>query len=251
MTKTRIAKWLEVNLERLGRDRRDLADALGIKIDKLNKVFIGVRRLQYAEFVKAAEYFGVGLPSKEFLEGDEDLDNVVEFTRVPIGEEFSRPYITPDQRGGVSRDEIPQVDATLGMGLSLDAESIDVELGKGTSAALPVLDTWRVPISVLQRRVRTSIGHLHFVECEGDSMKPIINDGDVVLIDQTKRNPNMPGIFALWEGDGQTIKRVEIVRGSTPEKLRLIPANDAYSAYEVLASEVNIIGRYVARFTVD
>lgn len=82
-------------------------------------------------------------------------------------------------------------------------------------------------------------------------MSPIIKDGDVVLIDQTKRSPNMPGIFALWEDGGQTIKQVEVVRDSEPRRFRLIPANKDYSTYEVLAEEVVIIGRYIARFTVD
>ncbi len=82
-------------------------------------------------------------------------------------------------------------------------------------------------------------------------MRPLINDGDVVLVDQSRRNPNMPGIFALYEGEGQTIKQVEVVRGITPTRLRLIPANKDYSAYEVPADDVHIIGRYVARFTVD
>lgn len=74
-------------------------------------------------------------------------------------------------------------------------------------------------------------------------------DGDFVFIDETKINPRMPGIFALWEGDGITIKRIEVVANSDPIRLRLIPENEKYSSYEQNGDEVRIIGRYAGRFT--
>jgi DNA-binding XRE family transcriptional regulator len=153
---------------------------------------------------------------------------------------------------GIPDGTIAQVDSSIGLGLRMPPDVITIELPADNEVVgAPVLDTWRIPPSVLARRLRTSPRNVHFVECEGDSMEPLIKDGDVVLVDQTRRNPNMPGVFALYEGNGYTLKRVEVVRGSEPEMLRLIPANPAYSTYEVRAEDVHIIGRYVARFTVD
>lgn len=82
-------------------------------------------------------------------------------------------------------------------------------------------------------------------------MEPKIRDGDVVLVDTTKRDPTMPGVFAVRDGSSFTVKQVERLRGSDPAQLRLIPINRDYAAEVVLADDVEIIGRYVARFTMD
>ena len=74
-------------------------------------------------------------------------------------------------------------------------------------------------------------------------------DGDVVLIDASQRTPSPPGIFALWDGYGVTLKRLEIVPNSDPPTLRLIPENPRHETYDRQIDEVNIIGRLVARFT--
>jgi len=186
-------------------------------------------------------------------------DGSHEHIRVPLGQEFEpdpefeavKRAVSDGRRVGIAPDEIPQAE-TLGMGLRDAGDQIQIDIGGGNSViGVPVSDTWRVPSTVLRRRVSTPIEQLHFVECEGNSMFPMINNGDVVLVDRSKRNPRMPGVFALWEGDGQTIKQVEFVQGSVPPKLRLIPANKDYTTYEVLADDVVIIGAYVARFTVD
>lgn len=161
-------------------------------------------------------------------------------------------HIGTEGRVGIPENEIPQIDANYGLGYQAPPDVITVEVGAGqTVSAVPLLGTWRIPDQVISRRIRTSFQNLHFVECEGDSMEPRIKDGDVVLVDQSRKNPSMPGIFAIAEPTGLTLKKVEIVRGSVPLRLRLIPENLAYSSYEVDADEVTIIGRYVARFTMD
>lgn len=152
-------------------------------------------------------------------------------------------------RSGIVEGEIAHLDANLGAGLASDAPQVAFEQGGHTIGAANVLGTWRLPEFVARRTLRASSKRIHIVECTGDSMEPRIMDGDFVFIDETKRNPRMPGIFALWEGDGITIKRIEIVANSNPQRLRLIPENEKYSAYEQNSDEVQIIGRYAGRFT--
>jgi len=152
-------------------------------------------------------------------------------------------------RSGLSDGEIAHLDANLGAGLALDAPQVAFEQNGHTIGAANVLGTWRLPEFVAQRTLRAPARRIHIVECTGDSMEPRIMDGDFVFIDETKINPRMPGIFALWEGDGITIKRIEVVANSDPIRLRLIPENEKYSSYEQNGDEVRIIGRYAGRFT--
>lgn len=250
-----IINWLEKGIETAGIAQADLARAVGMTPDKLNRVLKGRREIAVGELVRISMFLDRPLPAKQ-LAGD---IRPLELRREALREDDDPPFaseprsaLTHEQRFHVAPGEIPQIDGTIGMGSRDDVEVLEIALSNGESvAAAPVLGSWRIPTSVLQRRVRTSVDHLHLVEAEGNSMEPLIRDGDVVLVDQSRRNPTMPGIFALWENGGQTIKQVEIVRGTEPLRYRLIPANPTYQTYEVPADEVTIIGRYVARFTVD
>ena len=250
-----VAEWLKTGMELAEVDQQSMGDAIGISQDKVSKIITGKRSMTASEMIRASMFLGRALPVKALAgdirplelgrEDSPDDSHVIDFSDY-------RPAISTEGRHGLAPTDIPQIDGTIGLGSRDDVETLQITLPNGQSvAAAPVLGAWRIPQSVLQRRVRTSIDHLHFLECEGNSMYPIIRDGDVVLIDKSRTNPTMPGIFALWENGGQTIKQIEIVRNAEPLHYRLIPANKDYATYEVPADDVIIIGRYVARFTVD
>lgn len=177
--------------------------------------------------------------------------------RVPIGQEFEndpprmRGAVSSDGRHNLDKDEIPQVDARLGMGHAADAETINIPVGGGTIAAVPIVDTWKIPKNVLRRRLRGSISSIHIVECEGDSMEPRIHDGDFVFVDTSRRVPSPPGIFALNDGFAQTLKRLDLVPNSDPPRVRIIPENPRHPTDERQLDEVRIIGRYLCRLTMD
>lgn len=235
--------WLAEKLKERGRGSQSrLAEFLRLEPSAISRMIRGERAISAQELLQIAEFFGQEVPELVRVEVDQN------------GSEVPRGVVARDSRHGIPKGEIPQIDAGLGAGLRSAAPEVVISLGDEDdpqlSVGAPVLDTWKIPPTVLARRIRSDPKNLHFIECEGDSMEPAIKDGDVVMIDQTRTNPRMPGIFALWEGDGLTLKRVELVHGDVP-RLRLIPANAAYSAYEVLEDDVQIIGRYVARFTVD
>ncbi|HWJ89050.1 MAG TPA: LexA family transcriptional regulator [Pelagibacterium sp.] len=243
-----IAKWLETGIKVADITQSDLAEAIGISQDQVSKIIKRKRSMTAVEMIRAAIFLSRELPARELAGEIRPLHLEYEAT-----EPLALPAaITPEMRFNIPDNGIPQIDGSIGLGSRDDVETLTIDLGNGeNTAAVAVLGTWHIPSSVLQRRVRTSVKNLHMVECEGNSMHPLIKDGDMVMIDQSRRNPNMPGVFALYEDGGQTIKQVEVVRGTDPLKLRLIPANKDYSTYEVNADEVHIIGRYVARFTVD
>lgn len=162
-----------------------------------------------------------------------------------------RAAISGGNRSNVPANEIPQVSARLGMGLAEDAEHIQVPIGPDSIAALRVIDTWKIPEQVLRRRLSGSMRAVHIVECEGDSMEPRIRDGDFVFIDTGRRVPSPPGIFALNDGFGQTLKRLEMIPNSEPPRVMIIPENPRHHSYERNLDEVSIIGRYLCRLTMD
>lgn len=103
-------------------------------------------------------------------------------------------------------------------------------------------DEWGLPRAFLES-MRLDARNLAIVSIIGESMEPLLRDGDMVMLDLRSRNPALPGIYALWEGNATVCKRVEIVHGSDPQRLRVMSVNPAYSTYEVLAEETNVIGR--------
>lgn len=167
------------------------------------------------------------------------------------GDEGDTPAVFQGGRVNVPKGEIPQVAARIGMGVSTDEPVITIPIGHGSIAATPVVDTWRIPESVLRRRLSAGLGAVHILEAEGDSMYPTIKDGDFVFVDTGRRVPSPPGIFALYDGFGQTIKRLELVPNSEPPRVVLIPDNPKHKEYERLLDEVSIIGRYIGRLTLE
>ncbi|MFN4241183.1 MAG: helix-turn-helix transcriptional regulator [Erythrobacter cryptus] len=76
---------------------------------------------------------------------------------------------------------------------------------------------------------------------EGDSMEPLLNDGDEILVDCTPR-PLRDGIHVVRLGDTLMVKRLA---SAGPGRIALLSQNLAYPPVEVAAEEVAIIGRVV------
>lgn len=93
-------------------------------------------------------------------------------------------------------------------------------------------------------------GHLRVLtDLDGDSMSPTINDGDmgVILLPGAETKFESGAIYALWDGQGLLVKRLESTVGKRP-KLRVISDNvGVYAPYEVAADDVRIIGKLIWR----
>jgi phage repressor protein C with HTH and peptisase S24 domain len=91
----------------------------------------------------------------------------------------------------------------------------------------------------------------------GDSMSPIIQDGDLVLLDRSQtdvvkynrlalhRNDDHPPIYAVREDSRFWLKHVDVVEKGHTLILRLVSANPAYTPIETSVSDVEILGRVV------
>lgn len=144
-------------------------------------------------------------------------------------------------------DHVEQGDPDL-VDNSLDYLSIEIlpsyaGMGGGGTGEGEV-QTGLVPRAYVENELRAKPTDLLLIEARGESMVPDFMHGDQILIDKRDCNPIQPGSFALWDGDGYVIKLVERV----PHRqgwYRIFSANGRYSAYEVDAAEIKIIGRPV------
>ncbi len=82
---------------------------------------------------------------------------------------------------------------------------------------------------------------LSAITVEGDSMEPLLNNGDEILVDCSPR-PFRDGIHVVRLGDTLMVKRVASMGAG---RLALLSQNLAYPPVEVAADEVAIIGRVV------
>lgn len=93
--------------------------------------------------------------------------------------------------------------------------------------------------------------HLDVIYASGNSMEPTINDGDVLLVDESKVEPKDGQIFAMQsESKGTIVKRLVksdfegwIIRSDNPDKTRY--GDETLRDGEI--NEVRIIGRVVWR----
>jgi len=82
---------------------------------------------------------------------------------------------------------------------------------------------------------------LSAIAVTGDSMEPLLRDGDEILVDRTPRAWR-EGVHVVRAGDGLLVKRLDFSR---PGHITLISVNTAYPPVDLAAEEVVVIGRVV------
>jgi phage repressor protein C with HTH and peptisase S24 domain len=82
---------------------------------------------------------------------------------------------------------------------------------------------------------------LSAIRVMGDSMDPLLRDGDEILVDRTPR-PFREGVHVVRLGEALHVKLLQAV---PPNRLRLISQNAAYEPVEVAMSDVDVVGRVV------
>jgi phage repressor protein C with HTH and peptisase S24 domain len=82
---------------------------------------------------------------------------------------------------------------------------------------------------------------LSSIRVMGDSMDPLLRDGDEILVDRAPR-PFREGVHVVRLGDALHVKLLQAV---PPAGLRLISKNAAYEPVEVGMADVDVVGRVV------
>ena len=88
-------------------------------------------------------------------------------------------------------------------------------------------------------------GNLRILRARGDSMEPLVGEGNRPIVDISRRTGATGELAVLWDGLGLVVKRVEAVSGSEPAEIRLISANPVYAPYAAPAQDVHMVGKVV------
>ena len=76
----------------------------------------------------------------------------------------------------------------------------------------------------------------------GDSMEPTLRTGAKIVINTLHCNPAQAGIYVIALEGVAVIKRLEIIPGSKPARLRISSDNKLHREYEVDAADVRVLG---------
>lgn len=140
---------------------------------------------------------------------------------------------------------INELDVHVGAGLGTD----DPHTLMVAHEAASVVGVHTFPVNSFREAYGIEPGKIRILAVRGDSMEPRLWAGQRVMVDIEDRTPSPPGIFIVWDGLGLVIKRVEVVAGSDPLKVRLSSANPAYQAYEITLDEAQINGRVIGTWS--
>lgn len=128
------------------------------------------------------------------------------------------------------------------------AHWIDVpRLGLDASAGPGALADDEQPFGALRfshgwlRSMGLDPAQLVTIAVAGDSMHPVLNDGDEILVDRSRRALR-DGIHVVRVGDHLLVKRIDM---GHPGRVRLKSENPAYDPIDLAPDEVVVIGRVV------
>ncbi len=151
---------------------------------------------------------------------------------------------------GVDEAELRESEEKSQIGAKTRSSSDWVDLPRlslGASAGPGAIAAEELPIGALRfcarwlRKQGLDPAQLSAIAVAGDSMEPVLRDGDEILVDRTPR-PLRDGVHVVRVGDALLVKRIDASRGGM---LALISDNPAYRPMEVPANEVEVIGKVV------
>lgn len=89
-----------------------------------------------------------------------------------------------------------------------------------------------------------SPSRLCVVRVEGDSMAPLLNEDDWVLVDRTQTEVPPEAVYVIRIADAVFVKRLSL--NYADQRVRVLSVNTGYPAQDLPPAEVEIIGRAVA-----
>lgn len=134
---------------------------------------------------------------------------------------------------------------------------IDVEASAGPGQVIEYAGEthhWAFPEYWVRAAMDAAPADIKLITIKGDSglsdpaKATDIEPGDKVFVNVADRRPSPPGLFVLWDGLAFVAKRVQMIPGTNPIRIRLSSNNPAYDPYEVSIEDAQIQGRIVARF---
>lgn len=210
-------------LRRRGLTLREASLALGRNAAYLHQFLErgSPRALAYPDAAKLAELLGCG-------------PEALRHESVPKRRKSAprRRRFTPPESPGAPLAGVPELDVAAAAGGGAFNAEAAVEKAR-----------WYLPEAMLRHEGGARPEDLRILRVQGDSMEPQLREGDRLLVDVARRTPGTGEMAVLWDGTGLVVKRVEIVSGEDPPRLRLLSANPDYPAYTCLADEAHVVGK--------
>lgn len=174
------------------------------------------------------QFIRKGSPRKLEEQDRATLARFLGVTEAELREAQDNSYVKAPRRETGAWVDVPRLD------LGASAGPGAVPGGEGA------FDTFRFSRRWLAEQGLES-AQLSAIRVEGDSMEPLLNDGDEILVDRSPR-AFRDGIHVVRLGDTLMVKRVASAGAG---RIALLSQNLAYPPVEVSADEVAIIGRVV------
>ncbi len=206
---------------------QEFSDFIGFPKGTIEK-YINSPRQPSAEFLSAL-YAHLRVSANWVLNGVEPM-HISDLRELDA---ISPPFLVDDSERFGQFIIIPRLDVEASAG---DGQTPDSELVNGQYA---FNKKW------IERR-GLNISTLSVIAVKGDSMEPLLHDGDLILIDQAQTKPVDGRIFVARFDSDLFVKRLQRLPG---DKLQLLSSNPVYPPLTVSLKEddqVNIIGRVVA-----
>ncbi len=131
-------------------------------------------------------------------------------------------------------------------------DELDTSLASGAGldrASQHALGAWSVPRDVIKIGSRTAGANLKMLAILGDEMEPTLRINDRILVDTSDIRPSPAGVFVVWDGMSVVVRRIEMIAGSEPARLRITTDSPRYQPVERLHAETLIQGRVIARWS--
>lgn len=242
----------------IAKELRNLRARTGLSMDNYAKK-LGYRGASGYQRFEMDETFAEGRPLSNLLA--KKLMKIVGIGKPPIKKSEIAKLISLDEKlssAEPSEDAdflntgtvpIREIDLRAGLGGGGLTEAVNTLTGSGQVVSEDrVKGVWQLPAYYLSEMGLSGAG-LYLFRAIGDSMTRMdgggIHSGDVLLADTKDRHPSPPGIFALHDGFGVVVKRLEFLAYSDPPRLSVRSDNPAHANVELMAEEVRVIGRCV------
>jgi len=127
--------------------------------------------------------------------------------------------------------------------VNIDMIDVSACCGNGVeNYSEPVIGTWQMPLVDYNAMSLSSPEHIKLIKATGDSMTPLIQDGDYVFVDISNQNITSDGVYVLRLPTGLSIKRIQnalngdvIIRSDNP----------LYEPLTANLRDIKILGRVV------
>lgn len=246
-----------VRADRLRRARRwagfdsasEFARALNMKVSTYGAYESGQNGFNMDEGARFARRLGIAKDWLMFGEGRDPTLIRRDINVVPIDDAGNE--IDNGPAGAGNGTIVPELDVRAGAnyagGMLLDFANVS---GEDASLEEKVRARWIFPRSYMRDELH--ISRPVILPVRGNSMEPLLFDGDRAVCDLDDVDLGQGGIFSLLDDIGSVIiKQVEIVRGKRdPMVIRCKSLNSTYDPFDLkMVEPVKIIGRVATKIT--